>query len=407
MSKKIIGIGLLILTVMSSCKQEEKVKITLDTSVNGTYNVTPKIPSDSLVKKGTVLTVEATPDKEYVFDSGYYTGPGPWGTMYYELMTPKFTVKATEETSIGVSFVKKEEQENLNVTQDIIYAKPGVKPLKYDVYAPKNAKNLPCVIIIHGGAWIANTEEVMRGLARTLANSQEYVVFSLDYRWIDTKDGDKTPTRMYQIIEDVYGGIAHIMENASKYGGDATTIFITGDSAGGHLSASAANFIERIGSNGFGKRNGVYEFLPTYLPEGMSLETFKSNLAKAVKGVVPSYPVLNPPLLKTFVKNEREEAIKALAPIFYIPDVKERAVPHLFFRGAKDDLISNDEVTSYQKALLKAGHTANYIEVAGAGHAFFDWKPEPKTKATFQKYGKPNAEKMLAFFENVLKEKRE
>ena len=45
---------------------------------------------------------------------------------------------------------------------------------------------------------------------------------------------------MAYLIEDVFGGIAHIMEHAAEYGGDPTKIGITGDSAGGHLSASLA-----------------------------------------------------------------------------------------------------------------------------------------------------------------------
>jgi carboxylesterase type B len=43
------------------------------------------------------------------------------------------------------------------------------------------------------------------------------------------------------------------MEHASQYGGDPTRIGLTGDSAGGHLSAAASLMTNMIGARGFGK----------------------------------------------------------------------------------------------------------------------------------------------------------
>ena len=112
-----------------------------------------------------------------------------------------------------------------------------MKPLKYDVYSPKGARNLPVIVIIHGGGWAANDEDVMRGLARELTKGGKFVVASMDYRWAGKADGDATGNTMADLIDDVFGGIAHIMEHAPQYGGDPTRIGVTGDSAGGHLAA--------------------------------------------------------------------------------------------------------------------------------------------------------------------------
>ena len=43
-----------------------------------------------------------------------------------------------------------------------------------------------------------------------------------------------------------------------------------------------------------------------------------------------------------------------------------------------------------------------YVQVGGAGHAFFDWKPDERTKATFMKYGVYYAAEMKAFFNSVI-----
>ncbi|MDO4228998.1 MAG: alpha/beta hydrolase [Capnocytophaga sp.] len=386
----------------ANLQAQQKFKVNLDEVVNGTYQVSPKLPKDQMVKAGTILTIKAVPAQGYVFDSGYFTAgePMPWGRLYFEQMTPEYKIVVNNNMDIGAYFVKKQEVENLNITQDIVYAQPGIKPLKYDVFAPKNAKNLPCVIIIHGGGWSSNTEDIMRGMAREIANSGKYVAFSIDYRWTGNLDGDATPTEVYQIIEDSYGAVLHIMENASKYGGDGTKLFITGDSAGGHLSASVGNFIERIGDKGFGKTAGVFEFSPTYLPKNKSLSQVKTELSQAIKGIVPTYGVFTAEMLSFRFKDYPYK--NEIAPINYVPNASQRVLPQLLYRGTEDGLIKDSEVENYLNALTKAGQRAEYIQVGGANHAFFDWKPEAKTQAVFEKYGKYHIRQMLLFFDSVL-----
>ncbi len=58
-------------------------------------------------------------------------------------------------------------------------------------------------------------------------------------------------------------------------------------------------------------------------------------------------------------------------------------------------------VQRYLDALNSAGQSAQYIQVKGAGHAFFDWKPDAGTRATFSKYEVPYATQMRTFFDNI------
>ena len=51
---------------------------------------------------------------------------------------------------------------------------------------------------------------------------------------------------------------------------------------------------------------------------------------------------------------------------------------------------------------MKAGQRVEYVQVGGAGHAFFDWKPDERTKATFAQYGVYYAASMRRFFESTL-----
>ncbi len=230
----------------------------MDKPVNGTYKLDPAIPADGKYPVGTVVTVTATPDAGYVLDAGYFSIPGRWGQMYHELMASPFKVTVDQAMHIGVSFIEKSAVDHINVTQDIVYAKPGVKALKYDVYSPKGAKNLPCIVIIHGGGWVTNDENIMRGLARELTKGGKFVVFSIDYRWAGKADGDLVNNTMANLIEDVFGAVAHIREHAAEYGGNPDVILLTGDSAGGHLSAACSLLPDKIGTGGFGKTPGVF-----------------------------------------------------------------------------------------------------------------------------------------------------
>jgi acetyl esterase/lipase len=371
-------------------------------AVHGNYSVSPGIPADGKVPAGTVLTIKASPDKGYRLDAVFYTFKGGmWGTLSEERFVPEMTVTVDRDMSVGATFVPASLVDNLQVTQDVVFAKPGVKALKYDVYAPKGAKNLPCIVIVHGGGWSSNNEDIMRGLARELARGNQYVVVSIDYRWVNKLDGDAQPTYMHNLIEDVFGAIAHIREHAAQYGIDPNRLAITGDSAGGHLSECAALFGPFIGDGGFGRQPGVYQFLPTYLPKGKSLNELGKEITRAIKAVAPSYGPSEAASFKQFIAQTDQPYLDAVSPIKHIPNVKDRAIPHFIVRGTLDGLIPKEAVTSYVELLKAAGQRVEHIEIEGAGHAFFDWKPDAATIGTFEKFGVPYAAKMKAFFDSV------
>ena len=77
-------------------------------------------------------------------------------------------------------------------------------------------------------------------------------------------------------------------------------------------------------------------------------------------------------------------------------------MPQFLTRGTNDRLITDAAVKEFIDALVKAGQRAEYVQVGGANHAFFDWKPDARTKATFAQYGVYYAAAMKAFFESVL-----
>ena len=392
------------ITVCSAAMAQDSFKVKVDQPAHGKVTVTPAVPEDGMVKAGTVLNVKVeVTDEGWVFDSGYYLSfsGGMFYPTYKEVMNPEFQVKVEGDImSLGASIMEAERLQGHRVIQDVVYAQPGVKPLKYDMFIPDGAKNLPCIVIIHGGGWSSNTEDIMRGLARELIKGGKYVVASIDYRWIGQRDGDQTPNTMNQLIEDCFGAILHIQEHAAEYGIDPKRLAVTGDSAGGHLSSSMANLIERVGDGGWGVKPGVYEYLPTYMPKGMSAKKAKKSLL-AIKAAAPSYGVFDRGSLKRFAAGLDEEGQKAIAPNDNIPSVKSRAIPQYLVLGTLDRTVGREPMEKYVENLKAAGQTAELVIIEGAEHAFFDWKPDQRTKATFAKYGVPYAADMMRFFDEV------
>ena len=396
-----------IFTSMVVSAQEDSHPVILDPVKNGSITLDPPLPDDGKYPAGSVVTVRATPAQGCAVDSIYYSVPGRWGAMFHESLeslTPEFEITIDQEKHIGASFIKAEEVAHVSVKHNVLYAQPGKKPLKYDVYSPKDAAGLPIIVIIHGGAWATNDEDIMRGLARELTRGGKFVVCSIDYRWIGKLDGDEQPNTMANLIEDVFGAIAHIMEHAKEYGADPTRVGVTGDSAGGHLSAVASLLIERIGTRGFGETDGVYQYKPTYLPEGKSAEDVRGEMLSAIKAAAPSYGVFAAEGLKEFMEELPDSAVDATAPLNQIPEATTRSVPQYLTRGITDPVITHEEVSAFADALKAKGQTVVYDQVDGVGHAFFDWKPTDEVKATFKKFGVPYAARMKAFFEQHLKE---
>ena len=77
-------------------------------------------------------------------------------------------------------------------------------------------------------------------------------------------------------------------------------------------------------------------------------------------------------------------------------------MPQFLTRGTRDSLISDAAVKEFTDALVKAGQRVEYVQVGGASHAFFDWKPDAGTQATFAKYGVYYAAAMRSFFQSIL-----
>ncbi len=116
---------------------------------------------------------------------------------------------------------------------DIPYIDDGEKGHLLDIYYPEEtAGKLPVIIDIHGGGWMYGYKEINKYYCLKLA-SKGFLVASVNYRLVDD-------VLFPDQVKDVFAALNWLSENLSAYPADLNNVFLTGDSAGGHLSCVAS-----------------------------------------------------------------------------------------------------------------------------------------------------------------------
>ena len=115
-------------------------------------------------------------------------------------------------------------------TKDLPYSTEKSDPLRtLDIYAPKDAKNLPVLFWIHGGGWQAGDKTDVKLKPQYFTN-QGLLFVSINYR-LQPKVDMETLTR------DVADAFAFVHKNIASHGGDPSRILVGGHSAGAQLAA--------------------------------------------------------------------------------------------------------------------------------------------------------------------------
>jgi arylformamidase len=103
---------------------------------------------------------------------------------------------------------------------------------RLDIYRTRRER-APVFVLIHGGAWRAGRAENYAAPAEMfLAAGAHYVV--PDFSWVQDVGGS-----LFVMADQVRRAIAWVWRNAVNFGGDASRLYIGGQSSGGHLAAVA------------------------------------------------------------------------------------------------------------------------------------------------------------------------
>jgi acetyl esterase len=121
-------------------------------------------------------------------------------------------------------------EEVASVENRTIPGPAGAIPIR--IYRPRGAGAgpLPVLVFFHGGGWVIGNLDTVDVPVRALANRSGCLVVSVDYRLAPEA---KFPAA----ADDCYVATRWVADNAGALGADANRLAVSGDSAGGNLTA--------------------------------------------------------------------------------------------------------------------------------------------------------------------------
>ena len=250
---------------------------------------------------------------------------------------------------------------DVEFTPDITYATVNGEELKLNLSRPKNASGkLPCVLVIHGGAWRGGNRNGHNDITWNFARAG-YVSATLSYRLV--------PKHIFPAqVQDVKAATRFLRANAEKYNIDTDRFGAVGFSAGAHLSMILGTMDKSDGLEDVGEhqdQSSKVQCVVAYF--GPS--DFNLPLPDASRGLVVDF--------LGGTKEQKQEAYNRASPVTY---VNGGDAPTLIFQGTKDPLVPHDQAIAMVEALTKAGVSGRVEFLLGASHGW----PNPELNRTIR-----------------------
>ena len=192
----------------------------------------------------------------------------------------------------------------------------------------------PVLIYIHGGFWRANDAATFSYVAEGFA-PRGALVLIIDY--------DLMPTvGLREIIDECETAVQCAHGRAREFGGDPDRIFVSGNSAGGHLAAMLAD-----------RRWPQRRDLPPDVVKG----------AIAVSGIYDLAPLTGTSMQEAFRFTSAD--IEAMSPLRLLP---HEAAPLLLAVGEDETRSFLDETRGYAQACRKHGLSVREMLVPQTNH---------------------------------------
>jgi acetyl esterase/lipase len=272
--------------------------------------------------------------------------------------------KALPQPPAGVAFER-----------EIVYGTGAGEELKLNLARPQNANGaLPCIVVIHGGAWRAGNKAQHDRQTWEFAQ-RGYVSATVGYRFCPKY-------RFPAQVEDVKCAVRFLRANADKFGIDPNRFGAVGFSAGAHLSMMLGVMGKDDGLEG----DGGCSDQPSQVQAVVSYFGPTDLLADDI-------PDVSKPLLSEFVggsQSEKQDECKRASPITYVSSGDS---PMLLFQGTKDPLVPHTQAFKMIDALTAKGVPGRAEIILGAGHGWGGKDLERTVAETF------------AFFDEQLRSK--
>jgi acetyl esterase len=251
----------------------------------------------------------------------------------------------------------------IETTDRVIQGRNGEIPLK--VYSSNKSEKMPVIVFFHGGAFFGGSTKAVENDCRYLAEKIEGVVVSVDYRLCPEH-------RFPKGFHDCFDTVKWIYENSDELNVDNNRIGVSGDSAGGNLSAVCSLMDRDLNTKMIKFQALIYPAVTMSEKEikdykfDINLYDIRHNeeLAKTAIMMISNFP--SPSLLYL---NRPEEAENVYVSPLLAESLK--GLPETLILTAEYDYLTL-EAEAYARKLIRDGVKTKVIRYNGCDHAFID-----------------------------------
>ncbi|MDM0603788.1 alpha/beta hydrolase fold domain-containing protein [Clostridium perfringens] len=251
---------------------------------------------------------------------------------------------------------------NLNLCKsNILMSKENINGVNCRVYKKEGLKeNLPCIVYIHGGAFIGGSLDVSENPCKLIAEGINGIVISVDY--------SLAPEKPYPLgLNDCRKVVEYIEKNNFLYGIDKNKIGIVGESAGANLATIVANENSNI------KFQGLVYPVVTFVEKNpffnWDIDLYENPYKEEkIYNFINSLRNCEDLVQKLYIQRELDPRREDLSPIFN--KNLSKAKKTLIAVSEYDYLRVQGE--AYGKLIHKAGVETKIIRYEGVNHAFLD-----------------------------------
>ena len=227
--------------------------------------------------------------------------------------------------------------------KEYTYGDPNIREQRLWHFRPLDLaadETRPCVFFIHGGGW-GGRPEALAAQCLYLQRRGIHTV-SIHFR---PPTGNRTPK---DTLRDAKLAYRWLVDHAEELQIDTSKIFVSGGSAGGHLSLA----------------------LSTLTADGESL------VSPTPAGFILFNPVID--LVEGWTGGRKKCEAKGIEPADFSPahHVRTGLPPMLILSGGKDELITPSMIRKFQDRLEAVGGESLFVEYPEAGHGFFNYGRE-------------------------------
>jgi alpha-L-fucosidase 2 len=251
---------------------------------------------------------------------------------------------------------------------DVVYSSPDGETLQFDAYLQPGDGPHPAVMHVHGGGFVTGDKRPCPSYILEPYLLHGYSVFTVNYRL--------APRHPFPAAtDDVAAAVAFIKQHASQWQIDPARMVLTGESAGGLISALVG---ATLTSN-----NVVAAVIPVC--GEVDLELRVSENPCFMDGQAFPHPAggcISKGLAAFlgFSELTDDSQRKTLRAASTITHIRRDMPPYLLVHGTRDFGVPYEQSVSLHYAMLKAGADCTLLPVVGGGH--LNWTPEQWKEVT-------------------------